>query len=274
MNIAKPLLTALALASLTLAGCASAPGEVEEQTGTTQQASLTFNSLTFNSLTFNSLTFNSLTFNSLTFNSLTFNSLTFNSLALKALEDPNARDTFSYVVNCALPASETLDLEIQGTAYQFPGGLGLAPEWGQKGGVCDESCKQWVSACVISRLDYTGTRTEISIRGDNPALTVSPSELSSYTNREATYYGDIFESPMKIYACLSPGKTEDPRVCGPSIAGCGVDVLGSCSQLCGAPRPDGSFPDCRVPSAHPGGGHQAYNCDDTYTGSVTVFLQP
>ena len=61
-------------------------------------------------------------------------------------------------------------------------------------------------------------------------------------------------------------------MCGPSVASCGVvDVLGPCEELCGPQRPDGSFPDCRVPPAK-----NAHGCshDQVYAGSITVFLQP
>jgi hypothetical protein len=263
MNIVRPLLTALVAASLALAGCSSAPGQAEE-VGTAQQASMTFNSLTFNSLTFNSLTFNSLTFNSLTFNSLTFNSLTFNQLLLKDLEDPTSRDVFSYIVGCALPASETISLDIQGVTYNFPGDLGLAREWGTQGGSCGGMCQEWVSACVISRLDYAGVKQEISLRGQNRGLGVTPSELAGYPNREATYFGNIFTSPMKLHGCLSPGQTGIPRVCGSTLEGCGVDVDASCDQVCEGPTKDGAFVNCR-----PGDG----DWDDfPYHGSITVYL--
>jgi hypothetical protein len=219
------------------------------------------------------LTLNSLMLNSLMLNLLTLNSLTLNLLTLNALHDPAARDVFKYIVSCALPADESINLKIQGVSYAFPGELGLAPEWGANGGHCDEACQQWVSGCVISRLDYLGQPTLISIRGENPGLKASASEQSTYTNREATYYGNIFTPKMQIHACLSPGKTQDPRVCGPSIATCGVDVVGSCDQVCGKPRADGSFPNCAAPDADDVG-HKKADHDDVYHGSVTVFLKP
>jgi hypothetical protein len=270
MNYAKPLFIAVALASLTLTACTSATGEVEGPVGTVQQDSLTFNSLTFNSLTFNSLTFNSLTFNSLTFNSLTFNGL--DSANREALTNANSRQVFQDIVNCALPAGEVIDVTNSTGSYSFSGGLGLAPEWGEPGGFCGPLCKEWVSACVISRIDFKGEQVEISLRGDSPALQTSAAERATYTAREATYYGDIFSPQLNLYACLSPGQTEDTRVCGPTIKGCGVNVLGSCADLCGPPRPDGSFPDCVGPRAVDG--LPWFGGDDIYPGSITVFLQP
>ena len=248
MNYAKPLLIAVALASLTLTACTSATGEVEEQVGTAEQAALSFNALSFNGLHSDPLVVND-------------------------LNDPNAREVFKYIVNCALPADAVIDVTNASGSFSFPGGLGLAPEWGEEGGSCGQNCQQWVSACVISRLDFLGETVEISLRGDNPGLQTSASELATYTQREATYYGDIFSVPQRLFACLSPGLTEDPRVCGPTIHGCGVEVLGSCTELCGPPRADGSFPNCVGPRANDG--DPAWlGLADIYPGSITVYLQP
>jgi hypothetical protein len=272
MNHAKPLFIAVALASLTLTACTSATGEVEEPVGTVQQASLTLNSLTLNSLTLNSLTLNSLTLNSLTLNSLTLNGLQNEPLVDEALTSPTSREVFAFVVGCALPDGEDIKVTNSAGNFLFKGQLGLAPEWGEPHGSCGALCQQWVSACVLSRVDFTGKTEVISVRGENPGLNVSPNEVKKFTQREATYYGDIFSAPQRLFACLSPGKTEDPRVCGPSIEGCGVDVLGSCAEFCAPPTPDGAFPTCRGPKANDG--LPFFGAEDIYPGSITVFLNP
>jgi hypothetical protein len=259
MNIAKPILTAIAAASLTLAGCSSAPEEVGEQLGTAQEDAITLNAITLNAITLNAITLNAITLNAITLNAITLNAITLNGL-----KDPTTREVFTYVVSCALPASTTLEIPVDGTTYSFPGQLGLAPEWGEPGGHCDEMCQQWVSACVLARVDYLGVPRPISVRGDNPGLAVTPAEEAAYPEREAAYYGNIFSSPQKFYACLSPGQTEDTRVCGPSIQDCGIDVLGSCSDFCLPPTPDGAFPICLAP------GNDILG--DIYPGTVTVYL--
>jgi hypothetical protein len=271
MKFAAPLLAVVA--SLTLTACMGASGEVDEQTGTTQEAALTNNALTNNALTNNALTNNALTNNALTNNALTNNALTNNALTNNALTnnaltDANARELLKYLVSCALPANQSISLNAEGTTYTFPGGLGLAPEWGEPNGQCDNDCQEWVSACLLARVDFLGVTREISVRGDNPALTPTFAELLLYSNREATYFGNVFTAPepQRRYACLSPGKTEDTRVCGPSLEGCVVDVEASCNKVCGLPRLDGSFPDCR-----PGDGGWD---DPIYHGSITVFLEP
>jgi hypothetical protein len=251
------MVAAIAAASLTLAGCSGAPGGVED-VATAQQTDEVSNALVLNGLMINGLMINGLMINGL------------NGVTPEDLKDPESRLLFQYIVQCALPADESISVTSEGVTYTFNGDAALAPELGAPGGKCDESCQQWVSACIIARLDYTGAHELISLRGDKPSLAVSPAELADYTDREATYYGNIFTTPMKLYACLSPGKTEDPRVCGPSIENCGVDVLGSCDQLCGTPRPDGSFPNCAAPDGDDHGSHHDH--DDIYHGSITVYL--
>jgi len=275
-----PLMVAVALASLSLPACGGTTGEEAGQLGTVAQAehggpggtchgSLTHNSLTFNSLTHNSLTFNSLTFNALTDNSLTHNSLTFNSLTHNALSDPAAREVLGYIVSCALPADETVDVTVDNVNYSYPGQLGLAPEWGEQDGSCGTNCQQWVSACLMARVDFLGQLQEISVRGENKGLQSCADERAAYTQIEATYYGNAFASPQRLYACLPPGATQIPRVCGPSTTDCFLDVLGYCEDLCGHVRPDGSYPDCRAPDAD-----KKHDSDDVYEGSITVFLDP
>jgi hypothetical protein len=267
MNIAKPFLTALAAASVTLAGCAGATGEVED-VATTQQADVESNGVQLNGVQLNGVQLNGVQLNGVQLNGVQLNGL---SIPPGDLKDASSALVFQYLVECALPADKSFTVKgVDGVTYTFSGALGLAPEWGAPGGKCDESCQTWVSACMIARLDFTGAHELISLRGDKPGLAVSPSEAATYTDREATYYGNIFASPPQLYACLSPGQTQDPRVCGPSIKNCGVDVLGSCDQLCGKPRADGSFPDCAAPDADDHGCHADH--DDIYHASITVYL--
>jgi hypothetical protein len=261
MNIAKPLFSMVTLASLALTACSGASGEVDEQVGTAHQDSIALNSLALNSLALNSLALNSLALNGLE----------------HSLEDPGNRDVFKYVVGCALPVSESLTLTVQGVSYTFNGELGLAPEWGEEDGSCGDSCQQWVSACVIARTDFLGQAKLISLRGDNPGLQTTASERSAYSSGEAAYYGDIFDHHhLRLYACLYPGQAQIPRVCGPSIASCGVDVVGSCDQVCGKQRADGSFSNCSAPDGDDGHGdhHKKHDKDDVFHGSITVFLNP
>jgi hypothetical protein len=282
MMNAKPLSGLVLLASLAVSGCIGAPGEAEEQTATAQEAAsidnglsgngLSGNGLSGNGLSGNGLSGNGLSGNGLSGNGLSGNGLSGNSVVAAAIDDPTSRQLLEYIVSCALPQGEHLDVtSATNQVYGFDGQLGLAPEWGGDNGTCGTSCRQWVSACVLARVDYLGVHREISLRGADPALKVSLPELIQYHEREATYYGDIFASPPQRYACLAPGKTEIPRVCGPSIEDCVIDVVGPCTATCSSVGPFGSFGDCHDAKREHG---KFPNGSSSYHGSITVFLDP
>jgi hypothetical protein len=227
---------------------------------------LTANALTANALTANALTANALTANALTANALTANALTANALTANALTANGLTATaqfLKYAVSCALPADQTLTITVDGAQHSFSGQLGLAPEWGQKHGSCDGSCQRWVSACMLARVDAAGVEREISVRGDNKALHPEAKEIRDYPVREGAYFGNLFDMAkgQPRFLCVTPGATQDTRVCGDSLANCPMTVVGSCDDVCdhGAFH---SFDDCRT--ADRGGA--------TYHESITVFL--
>jgi hypothetical protein len=97
--------------------------------------------------------------------------------------------------------------------------------------------------------------------------------MADYSVREATYYGNVFASPRRIYGCISPGQTSIERVCGPSLDSCVATIVGPCNTTCDRPDWSGAFPNCRD--------HQRISGACTfpsgtvqYPGSVTVFLRP
>jgi hypothetical protein len=229
-----------------------------------QGAALSANALTANALTANALTANALTANALTANALTANALTANALTANGLRDPLAREFLKYVVSCALTSDQSLSMSVDGVSYTFPGSLGLAPDWGRRGGSCDESCQRWVSACVLARVDALGVERQISIRGANPALVPSWSEVANYTDREAAYFGNLFVDGQPRYLCLAPGKSSDPRVCGASLDSCPMEVVGSCARDCSYEGRFTGFVDCST------SGHARR--PEVFHESVTVFL--
>jgi hypothetical protein len=221
-------------------GCA----ETDDGTESVQSALATDNALTANALTANALTANALTANALTANALTANALTANALTANGLRDPLSREFLKYVVSCALDDGDDVTIKVDGTKYVFPGSLGLAPDWGKKWGFCDGECQRWVSACVLARVDAAGVKRMISIRGDNKALKPDGQELRTYTDREATYFGNVFIRNQPRFLCLSPDKTGDQRVCGDSMTNCPMTVVGSCDDDCGDTDRYGTFDDC------------------------------
>jgi hypothetical protein len=249
----------IALVSLAAMGCVGAP---DEDVASAQEAALISNALISNALISNALISNALISNALISNALTTQSLASGPLISSALEDPTSQEVLQFIVSCALPPQESVSFTVDGETYTDVGGLGLAPEWGQPGGQCDETCQEWVSGCLIARLDYLGVEREISVRGANPALATTPSERLQYPAFEATYFGNVFGSSQQIYGCMMPQQRNDPRVCGSSITNCVVTFPGTCNVLCDpALEPDFAFPNCRT---EPGG--------TPFVGSVTVHL--
>jgi hypothetical protein len=97
---------------------------------------------------------------------------------------------------------------------------------------------------VLARVDAAGVKRMISLRGDNSALRPEAGELRKYTEREATYFGNVFIPDQPRFLCLSPGKTSDERVCGDSLDDCPMTVVGECDDACATAGPYGSFGDC------------------------------
>ena len=265
-------LSLVLLSMATTLGCAGAEGDDDQDAlGVTQEAVLTANALTANALTANALTANALTINALTANALTANALTANALTANALKDPSARELLKYVTSCALPANKKVQFTSQGVTYSYPGQLGLASEWGKTGGKCNAECQGWVSACLLARLDFLGQKVTISLRGDKDQLEPTHAERAQYTQREGTYYGNVFKPVQERLACISPGSFGLARVCGPTTANCVVDVVGKCDKTCDAADCDESFLNCRdearVNGKFPVG-------TKAYPQSITVFLKP
>ncbi|APR87259.1 Dienelactone hydrolase family protein [Minicystis rosea] len=234
---------------------------------------LAVNALAVNALAVNALAVNALAVNALTSNPLTKSSLTGNMHTRNALEDPNAREVLEYIVSCALPAGQSFSYKTKdGTSHDVSGALGLAPEWGQPHGECNEICQQWVSGCVLSRVNYLGEHVKISLRGLNPALAVTWPEYTQYTQREAAYYGNIFSQPRRFLGCLPKGVTKDTRVCGPSVDDCIIDFQGTCEDVCLGSSLTGGYINCRGPMDNVLG--DAWGWKMPYLGSVTVYLDP
>jgi hypothetical protein len=265
---AHVLALAVALAApACLGGCAIAADPAssdEEDVAAAQQADEDENGLTMNGLTMNGLTMNGLTMNGLTMNGLTMNGLTLTSGIVPTLtSDPLSQLFFKYIVSCALPADQAITVPGYGT---FAGGLGLAPQWGVDGATCDGTCQQWVSACVISRVNALGVHVPLSERGATPALALGPTEATDYPNREATYWGNVFTVPQQRFACRAAGddQTLIGRPCGngADVSACIITVLGDCNTVCGVhDSATGYYGNCTAPGA------------GTFVPAVTVYRQ-
>src|SRR5438093_1254000 len=91
------------------------------------QAAETYNKLASNKLASNKLASNQLASNRLASNRLATNQLSADPSANDLLSTEDGRYVYSYIVSCALPADVTIVATVDGTTYEFPGGLGLTP---------------------------------------------------------------------------------------------------------------------------------------------------
>lgn len=208
---------------------------------------------------------NGISFNGISFNGISFNGISFNGLSPGGLADPGTHRVVEYLISCALPEGERVSFDIEGHTYAFDGKLGLAPEW--KDQACGPSCQRWVSACMLARVNGHEVVRTISMRGEHKGLVVEPQEMATFPRREATYFGNIFLPQPQAYACLSPGETTISRICGDSVDGCALPVVGQCDEVCKGLGRQKSFRDCgTVPFGEQSGE------EERFPEAITVFL--
>ncbi|HEU4412784.1 MAG TPA: HYR domain-containing protein [Polyangiaceae bacterium] len=273
------------------------------------------NGMTQNSLSSNGLMQNGFFQNGLMRNGLMRNGLMQNGLLLGALwqdelwqQSPAARevlranaytrDLLRYMYECAMgpEQSTALDPGPEGANLELHGLVGLAPQWGQAGGACDESCQRWVTACLLARTNAYGVKVDLSMRvpDDAPenvkaALAVTEEERAAYPLREGAFYGNLFRQEgqpdgtavmaPKLYACAGPGSNVPEvtkRFCSSQGAGGPIEVPGTCE-----PRPEFPLAACLGVSgdAATGAMHDCYvNTDPSDRGEhyrevITVYLK-
>jgi hypothetical protein len=157
------------------------------------------------------------------------------------LSTPEGRELFTYVASCAMAGTDVLEATIDGEAYEFPGSIGLAPEWEHRPLTLHE--QRWVSACLIARVNAHDVSVLISMRGDHDALFVSQDERRAYDLEEGAFYGNVFvpeSEPIEWFACrgkaqraVEIGDLVD-RDCtepnGDGTTACGFTFSGECGN--------------------------------------------
>lgn len=182
----------------------------------------------------------------------------------------DAREVLSYAVNCALSSDQSISFTVDGTAYTYAGALGVATNW--TSGALSADDASWVSACVLSRVNATGTQVSISDRGDNAALSTTASEVANWNLEEGAFWGNTFidQGAIAGFACEGSDNAADDtrgdlplRQCArPDSSGtttaCGFTYAGSCATACSA---SGPYAGCAAP-----GGAASANV-------ITTFVQ-
>jgi hypothetical protein len=234
-------LVAVALAALQFIACSDTL-----EVSTTPQALTSANRLGYNRLGYNRLGYNRLGYNKLSATALTASALVAGDWD-EVLADEDARILFRYIYECAAEPGQSLELPIAGAVHAFTGVIGLAPEWTT--GACGVECEQWISACVIARINGLGVSVPLSLRGDHPALVTTESERAEFRFEELAAFGNIFEYdpetgyPRVLGVCKLPGISDqlayygvepshwlERRICG-EPGQCGpLQVYGECKN--------------------------------------------
>jgi hypothetical protein len=159
-----------------------------------------------------------------------------------------------YVARCALDPSQRLSSESPAvpdakrsppapdasvSAREFPGLLGLAPEW--LSGVCTDDCQERVSSCLISLVNRTGKHVAVSMTSAAPnllALLAPNANDVAYPHQEGAFFGNVWTN--QTFACQGTGVRKGPqskRFCAAEPAACSatgaplVDA-GPCANSC------------------------------------------
>ena len=198
---------------------------------------------------------NRLTLNRLTLNRLTLNRLTLNSLASDGLENTvEGRELLEYVIRCALPAHTTVVAEVDGAVYEFPGRLGLAPNW--LSSALSKRGSGLVSACLLAHVNAFDVSVPLSARA--AGLAVTGAERTAYPIYEATFFGDVFADAPELYGCTGDDPEEalenSPyralRVCADALDGapgpsaCEFGAVGPCADVCERELPNFGWDHC------------------------------
>jgi len=220
---------------------------------------LATNRLATNRLATNRLATNRLATNRLATNALTSGALNADPSADELLSTPEGRDLYSYVVSCALPAGTDIQAAVPGapdtdpqsnTTYSctseqcvFSGGIGLVPRW--LGHKLSRKGQEWISACLLARVNAHDVVEAISMRGKHPALAVGPSEPFDFPLEEGSFYGNVFipdPDPIDWHACRGQDQAAgengglvsrdcaEPDPSDATLTQCGFNYAGDCAD--------------------------------------------
>ncbi|MCA9706649.1 MAG: hypothetical protein KDK70_12420 [Myxococcales bacterium] len=166
------------------------------------------------------------------------------------LGDPVHRGTIEYIVECALPEGHSIIKTHDGQDYVFEGQMGLAPQW--ETGACDESCQQWISACILARTNVSEEEILVWVQSDHASIGFGQPEGLVH---EASWYGNLFADPPEQYFCdgTKGGNVAAKRAGRTCSQGsgkkCGFTNTGDCDKhdRCTMAGPDADVPvDCKA----------------------------
>jgi hypothetical protein len=254
------LITISCLASF--AGCLAVPDE-DWATDTVEANALSMNALSMNALSMNALSMNALSMNALSIQRLGADTLLLHPGRARSLAATSeGRQALEYIARCALVEGDYLRVIARGNVWDFPGLLGVAPEW--EHGPLGTAGQESMTACLLAHVNAFQISVPISLR--SPLLAEADVlESAVYYYGDGAFYGNLYggsaeafscriranryldESTQTIEAAASP--TAHERICAgeQTAAECGMAFSGDCEQVCNIVERDGSqwrFGDC------------------------------
>lgn len=232
------------LSALAMLGCVSEQPSV----GTSTQSISTENRLVYNRLVYNRLVYNNLAEGELSETRLASGEMLYRSL--DSLEETEGgRDLLAYVARCAFSEGDALVAEHDGVSYTMPGLLGLAPEWETEG--LSDTKARLVSACLLAHVNAFGVSVPISLRSAG-TIEASIPEMIEYPVYEATFFGDVFGSELRTFACTGSSPSiatslsadRSLRVCSDDTPECAIESVGACRDVCEYLIPGYGWTDC------------------------------
>jgi hypothetical protein len=156
------------------------------------------------------------------------------------------RELLKYLVNCALGEGVSIFFDVEGQTFEYPGKLGLVPQWSRRALTLDE--EQVISACILARTNFYGKTVKLSMRSDTmTALQTDDVERREFPLFEAGFFGNIFKNEPEYFVCFGESAPDRAkrleshlRVCSlhsdvnPSRQSdksrCGFTIVGACSD--------------------------------------------
>jgi hypothetical protein len=118
---------------------------------------------------------------------------------------PARKKVLRYLVECALPAGVEVQLLHRGSLETLGHGiLGLGPAL--QAGAMPPLEQEAVSACLLARVNAQGISVSVDLLGPMPGLDgATGAELESFPVREGVFFGNLFLSTPRAYACSIGG---------------------------------------------------------------------
>jgi hypothetical protein len=158
-------------------------------------------------------------------------------------------EVLPYLIHCALPPWKTWVGTIGGEVKSITGIMGLAADLMDFPMLPEQQLL--VSGCLLASINFYGKHIEISTR-ISPIVATIRSEIRDWGVYEGAFFGNIFSSKPKLFACkgtstaeaLDDSKDREWRRCTDDGYDCGVEVIGDCEEYCDLFSEDNGYAIC------------------------------